>query len=471
MNPLIQVFKDQVSPKIPELYYHSLAQQFIVHQSGGTLGTQKWIMMSESAARTHLGGAGVRTAKTKEEDMSPADKLLYDTRNSGDRTVSLFGPLAGYQKGFQTIGSFTALVDESPKIPKSIKGDWTDVRLILEGLFGRGPQLTHFLSWCKISREMQLAGIRRGIPALVFCGRKNCGKTFLQEQILTPFMGGRKIKSDRYLSGGTTFNGEWAGSEHLIVSDESTDTSTGARIKKGNVIKGIVADETQSVHAKNQQAVNLALLWRLTISVNDELENIMSLPIINDSMEDKITIYHVSKFQWPVFALTALEKDEFKLKIHSQIAAFCWFLDNEFIIPRELTVDKNGDPARFGINCYHSPDIMRYLEEVSAEFRMLELIRQCYFMAPTIGGGTRKSDMDTITMTADELESGLVSNDSPVGRSAQKLLSTGTRMKVYLSRLHKQYPEHVRPDRVANRRFWVLHNICDILDRETEGCE
>lgn len=62
----------------------------------------------------------------------------------------------------------------------------------------------------------------------------------------------------------------------------------------------VTACETQSCHAKNRQAITLTPLWRLTISLNDEPESLLTLPPLDNSLEDKVILCKGEKHAMPM---------------------------------------------------------------------------------------------------------------------------------------------------------------------------
>ena len=460
MNPKLQQFKDQFAKSIPDFYYHSDHMTFLFQQTTSS-ARQDWIEVNEGTAITVLAAAGVRAERNKGETLSPAAEMLLNTRLNSEKSVKYAGPLAGHMKGVVNFGPFNALITESPKIPRPVKGDFSLIKYILDEQFGDlgGVQLPYLYSALKLAYEMLVAGDLRGGPALIFCGPRNSGKTFVQEQVITPLLGGRMAPADRYLNRETSFNMDLMKAEHLVVSDGVMSTSINSRRDLGNSIKNMVANGVQSAHGKGKDAISVNVYTRLTMSLNDEIENIMGLPPMDESMRDKLMLFKTRLIDWPVFAVTPEEKRAFKESVLAQIPAFCWWLVNEFVIPSDLQIDpKTNQPARFGVNCYHHPDILRQLVEVSPEYRFLELLRTCFVLDPN---GISKHD--ELRMSALEIEQGLTSSDSPVEREARRLLSTGTRARAYLERLSHTFPDSVTPVRTSTKRLWVIRDVDAML--------
>ena len=78
------------------------------------------------------------------------------------------------------------------------------------------------------------------------------------------------------MSGATEFNGELFGCEHLMIEDDIGSTDFRARRNFGTRIKEFTVNEVQSCHAKNRQAINLKPFWRLSITLNEEPENLLT---------------------------------------------------------------------------------------------------------------------------------------------------------------------------------------------------
>jgi len=460
MNPKLQQFKDQFARSVPEFYYHSEHMTFLFQQTT-SVARQNWIEVNEGTAVTILAAAGVRAERNKGETLSPAAEMLLNTRLDSEKTVKYAGPLAGHMRGLVKFGKDNALITESPSIPRPVKGDFGLIKYILDEQFGDmgGVQLPYLYASLKLAYEMLVAGDLRGRPALIFCGPRNSGKTFVQEFIITPLLGGRMAPADRYLNHETPFNMDLMKAEHLVVSDGVMSASVTRRRELGNAIKNMVANGVQSAHSKGKDAISVSVYTLLTMSLNDELENIMTLPPLDDSILDKIMIFLTRLIEWPVFAVTPEEKREFRDAVLAQIPAFCWWLVNEFVIPADLQIDPvTKQPARFGVNCFHHPSILRQLVEVSPEYRFLELLRSCFVVDPN---GVYKDD--ELCMSALEIEQGLTSADSPVQLEARRLLSTGTRARAYLERLGNMFPEYVRQVRTSTKRSWIVRDIDAML--------
>jgi hypothetical protein len=113
------------------------------------------------------------------------------------------------------------LVLRGRELLEAVPGEWTPTRSILTNMFGE-EQLPYFLSWIKLAvaglygpREERLYG-----QAVVLCGPPSCGKSLVQNRIITPLLGGRSASPLEWLTGQTSFNSELFEAVHLIIEDE-----------------------------------------------------------------------------------------------------------------------------------------------------------------------------------------------------------------------------------------------------------
>lgn len=469
MNPAIQEFKDQLVPRIPDFFYDLGRKEYLIKQNDG--GNQReWVSLAETQVARTLMLCGVRGTKNKNEDMSPATRLLCDATMNSERTVHYSGPVAGYKEGLICVGGTRILVTVSPRILKPIAGNFDTIRAVCEGLLGEagGVQLPYFYAWLKLSYLALRAGDTRGMPAIALCGPKNCGKTFIQQHLITPILGGRIARPYPFMSGATNFNSDLFAAEHLAMGDENPSTDLRARRRFGAYLKNMVAEDYQQLHAKFCEARTMRPFWRLTISLNDEAENILTLPPMDDSIEDKLMLLGARLFQWPMRLTHPAEKQAFAKQFASEIPAFLqWLCD--------MPIPDHVLGQRYTVATYHCTRILNYLTEVSPEFRLVELIKMCYFDDPvdtsSLSERSRKSKdrCRDLCLSALEIERGLTSDLSPVHYEARQLLSGGGRkIAAYLSRLSVRFPDMVKQQRTSTERKWLLHNI-DVLLASVNG--
>jgi len=297
-----------------------------------------WIEINEQSLRRLLKKHGFRAKCAKRKPLSQVDQKLNEIQFEQD--VAYAGPLAGHRSGVIESYGNRVLVTTSPKLIEPKAGEWPVLDRFLSNLLvdGAHDQRSYVYGWLKFAYEALRAGHLRPGPAMAIAGPRNCGKSLLQN-LFTVILGGRVAKPYRYMSGHTNFNGELFGAEHLMVEDEAPSTDLRSRRNLGAHIKAFTVNQTQSCHVKNRQALTLSPFWRLSISVNDEPENLMILPPISDSEQDslgdKIILLRAKLTEMPMPSETLEQREAFWQTLMSELPAFLHFLLN-WEVPKEM---------------------------------------------------------------------------------------------------------------------------------------
>jgi hypothetical protein len=178
------------------------------------------------------------------------------------------------------------------------------------------------------------------------------------------------------------------------------------------------------------------------MSVNDEPENLMVLPPIDDSIEDKIIILRAAKTSMSMPTATLEQRTEFWQGLEGELPAFLDYL-TRWEIPSELRSE------RFGITHFHHPEILQAIDNLAPEFRLLRLIDDELF-DDVYEAGPRWEG------SAEQLERRLCGDDSKCRHEARKLFTFNTACGVYLSRLAKKHPERFEGVRSSKARTWKI---------------
>jgi hypothetical protein len=414
-----------------DIYYDSGTKDF-----WATNNRRGWIKIGSSDVRRWLAQRGFRSRPKNDENVSQIDSLLTAIQRSND--VDYAGPLAGYRAGVFVINTSRILVKDSPVLIQPSPGTWTLLRGIIENMLGIEQQAFLF-GWLKVALESLASTKFRVGQALTLAGPKDCGKSLVQ-QLITILLGGRAAKPHRYMSGATPFNADLFGSEHLMVEDEQPSIDIRARRSFGTKIKEICANTVHSCHAKHRSALSLTPFWRLSISVNDEPENLMILPPIDESLTDKLIILKAARHPMPMPSSSDEERSRFMDALKSELPHFAQFLF-DWEIPADLV------SQRYGIAHYQHPEILTALGTLAPETRLLELIDSELFGSAAPGSWEG---------TASDLERKLTGDSSSVRREAAKLFSFPTACGTYLGRLQKLYPARFESihGRTGNR--WTI---------------
>lgn len=424
---------DTPETKPESFYYEKYRKEYLLRNQRGA-----WLALCESQFKKELISRGIAGSKDKTQVLSEVDQKLIYLRGFHD--IDYAGRLAGHDEGFYDMSGQRVLVTESPKIIPPVSGDWPVLRQLLEGLFvdGEHDQMSYLMGWLKMAYESLCSHNYRPGQALVFCGPHNSGKSLFQN-LITLMLGGRCAKPYQYMIDKTAFNAELFEAEHLCIEDEQTTTDIRARRAFGAQIKQITACDNQRCHAKGKQALTLTPFWRLTISVNEEPENLMVLPPIDDSISDKLIIFRCRSNPMPMPTTQHAERSVFWKTLVSELPAFIAYLAS-------FHIDSALSSSRYGITHFHHPDILREIDSLAPECRMDTLINAELF----------SSELPLPwTGTAPALETRLAT-EGKFQHEARRLFTWNTACGVYLSRLSRKYPDRYSESRTKTARVWTI---------------
>ena len=417
--------------QLPIWFYPQSEKYFVQDEFG------EYVPYTKTTLKLILKSWGLRGRAHDDEILSPIDALIADV--SYAKSVAYAGRLAGIKTGCYIMNGKRILVTSDPVIIKSEAGTWPMIESISNQLFSGGEidQRPYIYGWLKMGRKAVLEAFPMPGQALVLAGPRNAGKNLFQD-IITELLGGRAEKPYRYMVGKSEFNGDLFGAEHLCIADEVPFYDMPSRRVFGSKIKDICVNSLQSCHGKHKEALTLYPIWRLSISVNDEAENLVMLPPLEDSIEDKIMLLKVEQAVMPMKSDSPRCRVEFWDGIRAEIPSFAKFIEN-YEIPENL------QESRFGIKAYQHPDLVEILKEMTHENRLMALME--IIVIPE--NGTWKG-------TLEELETALL-EDSTFKRQIEKLLYYPTALMTYLRRLHKSMPERVKKLKHGGKNLWELH--------------
>jgi hypothetical protein len=351
------------------------------------------------------------------------------------RDVEYVGPLAGRDAGFYDENGIRLLVTHSPNVIEPEPGDWPTLGKLITGMFD-DEQAAFVYGWLSVAYRALRERERIPGQALAMAGPANCGKSLLQN-LFTLVLGGRSAKPYQFMSGFSQFNSDLFGAEHLMIEDEAASTDLRARRNMGALIKSFTVNEDQRCHAKGIDAVMLRPFWRVTITMNDEPENLMILPPLDESLQDKLMLFKVTQSTMPMPTTSMDQRKQFWSRLTSELPAFCAFLES-YKIPLDMRSE------RFGVTHYHHPDLLAELDASTPERRLLNMI-DAELTGPEWTG------------TASDLQALLTGKDSGCSYEARNLLKWSNACGTYLGRLAKKYPDRIKHNRTMTGRFWHIY--------------
>lgn len=134
-------------------------------------------------------------------------------------------------------------------------------------------------------------------------------------------------------------------------------TDAKARRRFGTYIKSVTASDSTPCFPKYQTPLSLTPFWRLTVSTNDEPENLMIIPVLDESLIDKVMLFRTEKHAMPMRTETDAERETFRLAIAKELPAFADALI-QFPIPEQIRYD------RYGVKPYQNPEILKVVGEI-----------------------------------------------------------------------------------------------------------
>jgi hypothetical protein len=389
------------APEIPVVYYAGRGGYAI--ESDGV-----YIPLSETAVGQHLRKAGVKKGAVAD--------LLCDIRTQN--FVAYIGPVAGYQAGLHISEDTNRpfLVTTGPALVVGKEGDWPFLRGFFTELFGSGEQHDAVMAWLRQARRNLIAGKRRPLPAAVLVGPRNCGKS-LYIEVARLVVGGRSAPAFAALSGLSTFNADIIGAELLTIDDEIASKDHRARTALAQGIKKHFFASNVRAEAKGRDAVVLRPVQAVVIAVNDEPEHLQVLPMLDDSVADKISLFACQRASLD----GQDDRDAIAQLVRDEMPAFVHHLDTTEH-PEALRDQRTGCAA------WQHPEVVEALQTIQPEERMRELMQQCEAITEAVerNGGWRGS--------AAEVERLLLEN--PVtGHAARALFRNTATCGTYLGRL------------------------------------
>ncbi len=433
--PVTDGAENQQRSELPEIYYDHQQKHYWMPDAPGN-----WMQVNEVGVVRKLRTQGIRDKAGKGEISTPMDHVLVEIQ--ANNVIHYSAPLAGHDKGVHRILGRRILVTESPRLIEPVPGEWPLLAKILENMLDDPihDQRPYFLGWLKVAVEALHAKRIRPGQALALAGPKNCGKS-LWQNLITELLGGRMAKPYSYMTGRTPFNSELFAAEHLMIEDEAASTDMRARRAFGAELKNMTVSDNRRFHAKHREALTLNPFWRLTISVNDEPENLMVLPPLDESLVDKIILLRARCRPMPIDTSTESGRQAFSSRLTAELPHLVHHLFN-WSIPAELV------SGRFGVKHYHHPDLLRSIDDLSSELRLLSLVDGEVFHNPCAE--------EPWEDTAEALERRLTGPNSHCRHEAQKLFSFTTACGVFLGRLAKLKPERVSERRSRWGRLWKI---------------
>jgi hypothetical protein len=392
------------------------------------------------------------------------DFVLYITF-SKIQMIDYAGSLAGHRVGIFGDGSNRKFL-----VTDECSGVWAEMEKKAEPKFFiefirellPGDQWLYFCHWLAVGLRSLRSGDYRPGQVVVFSGPAQCGKSLLQNWI-TEIFGGRSANPFRYMMGLTQFNKDLIGAEHWQIEDPATTTDTRARRQFGAMLKECTVNRDISIHQKGKDALSLSLFRRVSISVNDEPENLAVVPPLDPSIEDKIFLFHCSQVKkaleqfrtkdepalpgMPALAAGELGRAAIWSAVIAETPAVrAWLLAKFKTVPIDLRDD------RFGIVAWHHPVPKSELSALAPETRLLQLVDAVLWSEED-----KRQDVIAVKWEGKSMDLENVLRTSKFGFEAEKVLKYNGAAAAYLGRLAKAHPERVSKRVKDGYTIWTIN--------------
>jgi len=414
---------------LPDIWFASNGKPF------WRLNGAEYIDYTETEFKRLLKTKGFPSKPLEGRHFSPLEDVMVKMQHK--RRVDWAGPLAGYKPGRYEICGKQFLIPTGPNLPKLKRGSWKTIRKLIVELLG--DKRDYFYGWMKSAH----ASLENGFPwrpgqLLAIAGPRGCGKSLLQN-LITLMLGGRSCKPYGYLCGEEKFNAAFFGSEHWMIEDEASSTDIRVRRHFGAMIKNALVNNVQNMRGMFKDSLAVTPYLRMTMSLNDEVENLMTLPPLEEDITDKIILLRAYPATVPDDSEVHGARKAFWDQLVSEIPAFL-----EQLQRWEIT-DEMSD-VRFGVKAFQDPDLTVQLESLSPEAKLLNWIDTSGIWEHRVDG------MLTLKLQGTQVKIEKLLRSWDGKGELNRMLSWSSACGIFLSRLARKQPKRVTVERLATHQ-------------------
>jgi|KBSSwiStaDraftv2_1062776.scaffolds.fasta_scaffold02962_26 hypothetical protein len=450
--------RDSAPPEHIEVFMDTRDSSFWYRLKG------RFVNLGQSQLKLHFRTLGLKDTRYF-NGIQEIEWPFWNAMNT--RLIDYAGSLAGHRSGTFRDGSgrLFLVTDEAGGVwddltPKKSSPVPPFFRAFVDELLP-GDQANYFLHWLAIGlRSMRRGDFQPG-QAVILAGPHRCGKSLLQA-IVTEVLGGRVANPSLYLFQKTAFNYDLAGAEHWCIEDPRSTTDMRTRRDFGSALKEATVNRNLAIHRKNKDALSLPIWRRVTLSVNDEPENLAVCPPIEPSIEDKLFLFHCNQVveAFTPFRVVAgtrsllpetrnegeLDRSALWGTINKEVPLIrAWLLHTFKAVPTELRDD------RFGIRAWQHPELMEVLTEMSNDARLLRITDEVLFRP---GDRTPSSEWKGASIDLEKLLRG-----SQYAFEVEKCLKGFGQCGSLLGKLSKTHPGRVTKLPLKDGyREWLITN-------------
>lgn len=422
--------------QIPQIWYDAKGGYWLRSSETGN----RFLNLDSGQIKRHLRRAGLQSEKTGDRSLSEIDMAL--SKAELERYVDYAGPLAGHRVGHFTTADGKKVLVTSEADPAVFEKStaspdkWPFLRGYLNALLDGGEQYSAFLTWLGFAvRSLRHRDFRPG-QMIALAGPPGCGKSFLH-QVITMILGGRVGKPYLWMTAKTAFNQDLAESESLVIEDEQGHTDIRTRLAFKATIKQLTVNEDLHVHGKGLKGLVLPTYRRVHASLNEEPENLMILPPMDEDLAGKMMLFRC----YDATGKLSEDRTENKDRARAELPSLRAFLD-------KLRCPASVRDPRFGVRSHHDPGLLESISGLAPETRLLQLIDE------VIWTKARRREEPEFTASADEIEKEL--RGSAFHFAVDRLLVFPSAAGTYLGRLSKKFPTRFERITRQGKACWRL---------------
>jgi hypothetical protein len=174
-------------------------------------------------------------------------------------------------------------------------------------------------------------------------GPNNCGKTLLQEKVISPLLGSSSAKCQKYLLDKTEFNADLIANCHWVLSDSIAELDWKERKALTENIKEAIVNSEQRLRGMYSNPCTVFMCPRISCSIN--WPSVESLPIYEEGMADKMMLLKVEKSS--VLPDITTPRLAFEAQLRKELPAFAYYLKHEFLLDEKF---REAGNIRFGVS-------------------------------------------------------------------------------------------------------------------------
>ena len=235
-----------------------------------------------------------------------------------------------------------------------------------------------------------------------------------------------------------------------------------SRVLLADELKRLIATESHALHPKYCDAITLFPWWRVSLSINSNVDRLKALPALTSDFGDKILLLLCESHPMPMPTGTPEERRAFREAITAELPAFVNFLLS-WEMPADLRQTKHA--SRFGHDHFHHPRLAAALFEQEAESSLLYILDNCealYNMTDLAfkqAGGEGSGEDDTWGWASSELLREQLCDDPQFARfagMAKKIFTFTGASGTYLGKLQEKFPERIKFKHNNKGNFWLI---------------